>query len=71
MGTGQPEIVVTDHALVRYLERVHGVDIEAVRAEVAALVRPAYERGMVYFQTDDLIFALSGRHVKTVMRREI
>lgn len=25
---------VSDHAVLRYLERVHGIDIEAVRAEM-------------------------------------
>lgn len=25
------QIVVTDHAVLRYLERVHGMDIEAIR----------------------------------------
>jgi hypothetical protein len=27
---------ITDHAVLRYLERVKGVDIEAIRAEMAA-----------------------------------
>jgi hypothetical protein len=30
----EPRIVVTDHALVRYLERVKGLDREAVEAEM-------------------------------------
>jgi hypothetical protein len=29
---------VTDHSLVRYLERVKGIDMEAVRGEINALV---------------------------------
>jgi hypothetical protein len=29
-------VTVTDHALLRWLERVQGIDIEAVRAEIAA-----------------------------------
>jgi hypothetical protein len=28
-------VVVSDHAVLRFLERVHGLDIEAVRAEIA------------------------------------
>lgn len=32
--------VVTDHALVRWLERHHGFDLEPFRAELAALTEP-------------------------------
>lgn len=34
-------VPVTDHAVLRYLERVKGFDIEAVRREIAALCREA------------------------------
>jgi hypothetical protein len=34
-------IHVTDHALLRYLERVHGVDIEVFRAALRATVGEA------------------------------
>ncbi|MCW4115642.1 hypothetical protein NPA31_011775 [Aurantimonas sp. MSK8Z-1] len=34
------KVEVTDHALVRYLERVHGVDMDAFREELAALAQP-------------------------------
>ena len=34
-----PVVSVTDHAVIRYLERVRGVDIETVRREIAAKVR--------------------------------
>lgn len=34
---------VSDHAVVRYLERVRGVDIRAVRAEIAEVVALAEE----------------------------
>ena len=37
---------VTDHALLRYLERVRGIDVEAIRAEIAcAAVTTAAEFG--------------------------
>lgn len=32
---------VTDHAVLRYLERVEGVDVEAVRRDIAVLVDEA------------------------------
>ena len=28
------DINISDHAIVRYLERVHGIDMDAVRAEM-------------------------------------
>jgi hypothetical protein len=34
-------IIVSDHAVLRYLEQVHGHDIEAVREEIAGLVGEA------------------------------
>lgn len=34
-------IAVTDHALVRYLERVHHIDVEAFRAALRAEVSEA------------------------------
>ena len=35
---------VSDHAVLRYLERVHGVDVEAVRREVD---RPPVGQGLL------------------------
>jgi hypothetical protein len=29
-------IIVTDHAVLRYVERVMGIDVEAIRAEMAS-----------------------------------
>ena len=36
-------IRITDHAVLRYLERVRGLDVEAVRAEMAVVVAIAAE----------------------------
>lgn len=35
---------VTDHAVVRYLERVRGIDIDAIRAEIGLVVDRAVTR---------------------------
>ncbi|WP_236549851.1 N-acetylmuramoyl-L-alanine amidase [Profundibacterium mesophilum] len=51
-------IRVTDHAVLRYLERVRGVDVEAARAEIAAKV--AVER---------LIEALGDLETERLLRR--
>ena len=37
----RPVVSVTDHAVVRYLERVEGVDIAATRRQIARAVRLA------------------------------
>ncbi len=37
----KPVVHVSDHALLRYLERVGGFDIEGLRREIALKVRPA------------------------------
>ena len=37
----RPRTEVTDHAIIRYLERVQGFDIEALRANIAARVDEA------------------------------
>ncbi|WWT39844.1 hypothetical protein [Microcystis phage Mwe-JY25] len=42
----RPIEIVSDHALVRWLERVHGVDIEAFRAILRDEVRPLSEAGV-------------------------
>ena len=34
---------ISDHAVIRYLERIKGVDIAAVRAEIMALCAHAFE----------------------------
>ena len=40
-----PRAYVTDHAVLRYLERVQGVDVEAVRLELGYKVDAAIEAG--------------------------
>lgn len=37
------KVVVTDHAIVRYMERVSGIDIDAIRSEIREIV-PSHER---------------------------
>lgn len=34
----KPRLSVTDHAVIRYLERVRGFDVEAVRREIGHIV---------------------------------
>ena len=41
----KPLAYVTDHALLRHLERVQGIDVEAIRLELGHLVDKAIEAG--------------------------
>lgn len=41
----KPEIRVTDHAVLRYLERAHGLDIEAVRSHLAGRAMTGVQLG--------------------------
>lgn len=36
---------ITDHAILRFLERAYGLDVESVRAEMARGLQPAIDFG--------------------------
>ena len=38
-------LIVSDHAVLRYLERVGGFDISRLRCEIAARLQPAADAG--------------------------
>jgi len=38
-------VYITDHAILRYLERGYGLDVEAVRDEMVSAARPAVDFG--------------------------
>lgn len=61
-----PAPIVTDHALVRYLERVVGIDVEAHRREVAALVGVAVAHRAGALVHDGHRYCLSDAFVTTV-----
>ena len=62
-----PVITVSDHAVLRYLERVHGLDVAHFRSHIAALVTRGVEHGAVGVITEDVKFVLSGAVVVTVL----
>lgn len=62
-----PAPVVTDHAMVRYLERVVGIDVEAHRREVEALVADAVAQGARGLVHDGLRYCINDFHVTTVV----
>jgi hypothetical protein len=60
-------IAVTDHAVVRWLERCAGVDIEAVRLRIANDVEAAVAAGAHSLFKDGMTYYLDGTSVVTVI----
>lgn len=65
---------VSDHAVLRYLERVGGFEIDALRAEIASRVGQVYASGASNVIIDGFRFAvedgLTGPVVVTVYEKE-
>ncbi len=65
-------IKVTDHAVLRYLQRVKGVDVEALKAEIAQLVHLASEHaGACSVNVDGKRYLLKNGVVITVMPKSM
>lgn len=62
-----PVSTVTDHALIRYLDRVMGLDVEAVRDRLAADAAPAIAAGACSFSSGGHTLAIRDGRVTTVM----
>ena len=62
--------LVTDHAVLRYIERAHGVDVEALRAHIAGLVRRGVQEGGSAVVVEGVKFVLEAEVVVTVLRRQ-
>lgn len=58
---------VTDHALVRYMERVMGLDLTPVRAEIERRAALAVTLGATASRQDGFRFVIDGRRVITVL----
>lgn len=50
---------VSDHAILRYLERAKGIDVEAVRAHILALCKPAMAAGATALRSEGVQFQFS------------
>lgn len=57
---------VTDHALLRYLERVYGFNIDAYRREVEATVAQAVELGACGLVRNGFRYAMDEHRVVTI-----
>ena len=54
-------IIVTDHALLRYVERVFGLDIEMVRTHIEKSVRGPAIAGATTTTIDGYVYCLKER----------
>lgn len=61
---GTARSVVTDHAVLRFLERVYGVDVELIRHEIAAATAEGREAGEI---TGSPSFAIVIQRVRFVV----
>lgn len=57
---------VTDHALVCYLERVWGVDVQAIRKHIARHAQAASDHDAKAVQSNGATFVVAGDRVVTV-----
>ena len=62
-----PVVTISDHALVRYLERAKGHDFSAVRAEIADAVRAAVALGAPKVSAKGVTFILDGANIVTIV----
>jgi hypothetical protein len=56
---------VSDHAVLRYLERAKGFDMEAVRQHIADVCRGPVNIGATCIQAEGVKFEISGGRVVT------
>ncbi|WP_051949305.1 hypothetical protein [Methylosinus sp. PW1] len=62
--------IVTDHALVRWLERVKGVDVEAFRKEIAETVATGTSLGATGVKAPDgFLYVLDPRRKSVITVR--
>lgn len=60
-------VVVTDHCLVRYLQRAMGLDVEMVRAHIMAICGGAAAFGATAVRAEGLKFEIVRGRVVTVV----
>lgn len=50
---------ITDHAVLRYLERAHGLDVEAVRLHLAGLAETGVRLGAIGVKIENIKLVLA------------
>jgi hypothetical protein len=61
------ERIVSDHALIRWLERAHGMDMQSFRRQLADRVRGAAQAGATSIVIDGFTFVLKDGVLVTVV----
>jgi hypothetical protein len=61
--------IITDHALLRYLERVVGIDVGSHRRDMEEKLARAVELEAAALVSDGWRYTIIGCHVTTVMPR--
>lgn len=59
--------VITDHALVRWLERACGQDMEAFRARLAEIAQPCVDARVMHAEIGGVWFVFNGPTLVTVV----
>lgn len=62
----KPLYHVTDHAIVRYLERVEGVDMETLRRQIGHTVQQGIEQGANGVVSGGFVYRIEGAAVVTI-----
>lgn len=60
-------VKITDHAMLRYLERVVGFDFSGFRDTLERRLQPAIDAGAGVAKIDDTTFIISDNRVVTVL----
>jgi len=58
--------VVSDHAVIRYLERAKGIEMDVIRTQIAMICQTGLETGACGVIADGLEFRIEGGVVVTV-----
>lgn len=69
----QKDIFVTDHAILRYLERIDGMDIEAIRKKIATeqVSKLIHQLGNGVFPVNDIFkITVNDKKITTVLLNE-
>ena len=66
MEPSRDPIQVTDHCVIRYLERAMGLNIEIVREHILAICSGAAAYGAVSVRAEGLRFEIAGNRIVTV-----
>ena len=63
----RPHVSVTDHATLRFLQRVLDIDVEMVRKKIKEICEPAIIAGATQLQHDGITFVFNGCAVQTII----